>query len=163
MAPATAAAAFGGKAALLKQLVDIAIVGDDEPIPVRERQVAADVAASSDPREQIELLGAFITEVHGRVAALLEVMQQASGSDPEVFADLDRLQRGRREGMGEFVALVDPGAFANGLSSERAADVVWALTEPRIYLGLVNERGWSPDEYGAWLVEQLANGLLRRA
>ena len=92
---ATAAAAFGGKAGLLKRLVDIAIVGDDEPVPVRERQVAADVAASTDPREQLDLLAAFITEAHGRLAALVDVMQQASGSDPEVFADLERLQRGQ--------------------------------------------------------------------
>jgi AcrR family transcriptional regulator len=161
VAPATAAAAFGGKAALLKQLVDIAIVGDDEPIPVRERQVAADVAASSDPREQIELLGSFITEVHGRVAALLEVMQQASGSDPEVFADLGRLQRGRHEGMAEFVGLIDSAALADGLGPERSADIVWALTDSRVYRGLVNERGWSSAEYSVWLVDQLSHALLR--
>jgi len=163
VAPATAAAAFGGKAGLLKQLVDIAIVGDDEPIPVRERQVATDVAASTDPDEQLALLAAFITEVHGRLAGLYDVMQQASGSDAEVLADLRRLQQARRTGMAEFVALVDPAELKEGLDADRAADIVWALTEPRVYGGLVSERGWPADDYREWLVEQLAHALLGRA
>lgn len=163
VAPATAAAAFGGKAGLLKQLVDIAIVGDDEPVPVREREVAEEVAASSDPREQLVLLAAFVTEAHGRFAELFDVMQQASGSDADVLADLQHLQRGRRDGMGEFVALVDPGKLEEGLEPDRAADIVWALTEPRVYRGLVHERGWTADDYREWLVEQLANALLGRA
>lgn len=162
VAQATAAAAFGGKAGLLKQLVDIAIVGDDEPIPVRERQVAIDVAASADPNEQVALLAAFITEVHGRLAQLYDVMQQASGSDAEVLAELHRSQQGRRTGMGEFAALVEPSALTEGLDHDRAADVVWALTEPRIYSGLVGERGWRPADYCAWLQRQLTSALLRR-
>ena len=63
--------------------------------------------------------------------------------------------------MAEFVALVDPAELADGLDTDRAADIVWALTEPRIYRGLVSERGWLPDDYRSWLVEQLANALLR--
>ena len=162
VAPATAAAAFGGKAGLLKRLVDIAIVGDDEPVPVRERQVATDVAAATDPDEQLALLAAFITEVHGRLAQLYDVMQQASGSDAEVLAGLRRLQEERRTGMAEFIALVNPAALQAGLDPDQAADIVWALTEPRVYSGLVGERGWSPDDYRALLQSQLASALLRR-
>ena len=43
VAPATANAAFGGKAGLLKQLVDVGIAGDDEDIPVSERDVAMQI------------------------------------------------------------------------------------------------------------------------
>jgi AcrR family transcriptional regulator len=162
VAPATAAAAFGGKAGLLKQLLDIAIVGDDEPVPVRQRRVAQAVASTSDPREQLVLLADFVTEAHGRFAELFDVMQQASGSDSDVLRDMQRLQVSRREGMAEFVSLVDPASFRVGVESDRAADIVWALTEPRVYRGLVHERGWTAEDYREWLVEQLANALLSR-
>jgi AcrR family transcriptional regulator len=159
VAPATVNAAFGGKAGLLKRLVDVAIVGDDEPIPVVEREIARRVAEEPDPRRQIELLVASLTETHERLVDLQDVMIQASGTDGEVRIEMARFQARRRIGMGEFVARVDPAVLS--VDPETAADVVWALTEPRIYLGLVRERGWTPDRYRRWLVEQLAAGILR--
>lgn len=159
VAPATVNAAFGGKAGLLKRLVDVAIVGDDEPIPVVEREIARRVAEEPDPRRQIELLVASLTETHERLVDLQDVMIQASGTDGEVRIEMARFQARRRIGMGEFVARVDPAVLS--VDRETAADVVWALTEPRIYLGLVRERGWTPDRYRRWLVEQLAAGILR--
>lgn len=159
VAPATVNATFGGKAGLLKRLVDVAIVGDDEPIPVSERDVARQVAAEPDPRRQISLLVGVMTETHERLADLLDVVQQASGVDEQVRSEAVRFQERRRTGMGEFIALVDPEGLR--VDGEVAADIVWALTDPRLYTGLVRERSWTADRYGAWLVEQLAAAILR--
>lgn len=161
VAPATVNAAFGGKAGLLKALVDVAIAGDDDPIPVSERVIAQQVSAEPEPRRQLALLAGFITDVHGRLADLTDVMQQAAGADDQVRAQLARGQAQRRTGMGEFVSHLDPGALS--LDAESAADIVWALTDPRLYLGLVRERGWSPDRYRQWLAGQLTAALLGSA
>lgn len=158
VAPATVNAAFGGKAGLLKRLVDVAIVGDDEPVPVSERDIARRIAAEPDPRRQIELLVESLAETHDRLADLDDVLTQAAGADERVRSERVRDQQRRREGMREFVALVRPTALA--VDAETAADVVWALTEPRLYLGLVRERGWTVERYRQWLVEQLTSGLL---
>src|SRR5215218_8770731 len=40
----------GGKAALLKLALDWALVGDDEPVPMSEREVIAELEQLSDPR-----------------------------------------------------------------------------------------------------------------
>jgi hypothetical protein len=47
-----------------------------------------------------------------------------------------------------------------GLSSRRAADVIWALANERTYLALVRDRRWSPQEYEDWLADQLLAALL---
>ena len=160
VAAATVSAAFGGKAGLLKAMVDVGIAGDHEPIPVPERQIAAEVAAESDPRRQIALLADFVTGVHDRLADLGDVMVQASGVDEQVRRYLAVEQGERREGMREFVQFIDEGALASGLDREQAADIVWALCDSRIFIGLVRERGWTEDEYCRWLTRQLVNGLL---
>ena len=162
VAPATVNAAFGGKAGLLKRLVDVGITGDDEDVPVSEREVAKQVAAASDdPRRQIELLADFHTEVQERLAPLDEVLIQAAGVDEQVRSLVARNQSERRTGMGEFVALVDPRRLKQGLDADTAADIVWALMDPRLYTALVHERGWTSEQYKSWLVSQLATALLR--
>jgi AcrR family transcriptional regulator len=162
VAPATAAAAFGGKAGLLKRLVDVGITGDDQDVPVSEREVARQVAAASDDAgRQCELLAAFVTEVHQRLAPLHEVLTHASGVDEQVQDLMTRTQQGRRAGMAEFVALIRPDRLKQDLDGDAAADIVWALTEPRLYTGLVGERGWTDEQYEAWLVSQLTTALLR--
>ena len=161
VAPATVNAAFGGKAGLLKRLIDIAIAGDDQPMPVSEREIARQVAAETDPRRQIALLVGSLTETHERLAELHDVVAQAAGTDEDVRAEMVRGQQRRRVGMAEFVALVDPDTLA--VDAETAADIVWALTDPRMYLGLVGERGWAKEQYGQWLEKQLEAALLRAA
>ena len=161
VAPATAAAAFGGKAGLLKRLVDVGIAGDDEDVPVSEREIAQQVAATPDAARQCEMLAAFVTEVQERLAPLHDVLMQASGIDDEVRQEVAREQERRRAGMAEFTALIDVGSLKRELDADRAADVAWALTEPRLYVGLVRERGWTNDQYRQWLSAQLVAGLLR--
>jgi hypothetical protein len=48
-----------------------------------------------------------------------------------------------------------------GLSAERAAEIFLALTLAEIYDTLVRQRGWTPDEYEAWLTTLLRQQLLR--
>jgi hypothetical protein len=46
------------------------------------------------------------------------------------------------------------------LSARKAADIIWALASERVYLALVQERGWSVEYYEAWLTDQLVAALL---
>lgn len=47
-----------------------------------------------------------------------------------------------------------------GLSARKAGDIIWALASERVYLALVQERGWSAEHYETWLADQLAAALL---
>ena len=37
------------------------------------------------------------------------------------------------------------------LSIARAADIIWSMNAPEFDLLLVEERGWSPEEFEGWL------------
>ena len=46
--------------------------------------------------------------------------------------------------------------------SDEERDGVWAIVSPEVYLLLVEESGWSLDQYQRWLSETLAHVVPRR-
>jgi hypothetical protein len=55
-----------------------------------------------------------------------------------------------------------PVALRPELDASRAAAILLALAQPEVYRELLEESGWSPDEYEAWLAETLKEQLLPR-
>ena len=53
-------------------------------------------------------------------------------------------------------------ALRPDLDASRATAILLALCQPAVYRELVEESGWSPDEYEAWLAETLKEQLLPR-
>ncbi len=160
---ATVFASVGGKAAILKAAYDIAIVGDDDPIPLPQRPWAIAVRNEPDPLRMIDAYAGMITDVSGRVAPIYEAMHGAAGADTEVKALWDRMRTERRGGAAGFVGfLVARHALREGVDRKRAGDVVWALIDPGMYQLLVNEMAWTPAQFRKWLAGTLADQLLRR-
>src|SRR5689334_1782508 len=52
----TVYAAFGSKLALLAELIDVSIAGDDRPVPVLERDWVAALRDEPDPRRRARIL-----------------------------------------------------------------------------------------------------------
>ncbi len=48
----------------------------------------------------------------------------------------------------------------DGVTPERAIDMLWTLNSPEIYDRLVRRCGWARSEYEAWLAAQLKTCLL---
>jgi hypothetical protein len=48
-----------------------------------------------------------------------------------------------------------------GSTSTRAADILWTLNHPDVYVLLVGERRWTPDEIERWTADLLVARLLR--
>ena len=61
--------AFGTKPALLKSVSDVAIAGDDEPVPVPQRAALSRVRVEPDPRRKLRRNGRWVAET--LIAALL--------------------------------------------------------------------------------------------
>jgi AcrR family transcriptional regulator len=158
---ATVFASVGGKAAILKAAYDIAIVGDDEPIPLPQRPWAIAVRNEPDPGRMIDRYAAMIAEVSGRVAPIYEVMRGAATADPEAKALWDAMRKERRGGAAGFVGfVVARDALRAGVDRTMAADVVWALIDPGLYHLLVVEMGWTPAQFQTWLAETVKAQLL---
>jgi hypothetical protein len=57
--------------------------------------------------------------------------------------------------------LAKENELAPGLDQKKAHDIMWAFTGRDLYRMLVIERGWSSQEYEAWLANLLAQTLLK--
>src|SRR5215210_173724 len=94
-----------------------------------------------------------------RVAPLLAAIRAAAG-DADVAGLLERNQQSRYETMRLLVAiLAEKPGFNQALGEERAADIVEALTRDELYLLLCVTRGWTVEEWTAWVAATLANQL----
>lgn len=157
---ATVYSAFGNKRTVLKELVDVSIVGDDEPVAVIDREWVATMRAEPDRARRVRIFAANGRRILERRSAVDAVVRAAAASDPEIAELWDDLRRQRREGQGNLLMLV---AGAEGvrpdLGVEEAGDILFAILSPEIFLTLVEERGWTPERYEAWTVEMI-EGLL---
>lgn len=157
----TVYAVFGTKRAILTQLLGVRIVGDDQKTPLRDREDWQAMEREAEPRRQIALLAAISTRIGNRIAALLEVMAAAAGSDPEIAAAYRQQQQARYNDQRRLAqSLARKGALRAGLSETRAADIICTLANARTHSTLIGGRGWTAAEYERWLGQLLACALL---
>jgi TetR/AcrR family transcriptional regulator, regulator of autoinduction and epiphytic fitness len=157
---ATVFTSVGGKAKLLKTALDVAIVGDDEPVALPERPRSKAIRAEPDPRKYLALYAELVTEMDGRLAGIHEAVRGAAGVDPDARALWETHLAQHRQGAANVIAdLNRKGGIRPGLDPESAADIVWLLG-PGTYHMLVSRRGWSPKRFQAWLTETFISQLL---
>ena len=154
--------AFGGKAGLTKHVYDVALAGDDEPVPLAQRPHVQGILAARSPARKIELYAAVARQLGDRLGPLLDVLLGARGSDDELEAFARTTEQERLVGATGFVRHLDEtGGLRGGLDREHARDTVWTLISPEVYLLLVHRRGWQADDYENWLAGALGDALLQ--
>jgi AcrR family transcriptional regulator len=160
VAPETIYSIFGNKRAILSRVVDVAIVGDSDPIPLLARSYIKEVEAETNQHRQIEMFAKRIQMIMSSVAPLFEVMRSASKTEPEIAALLKKYLNGRIQGMNYFFDCVR----ANGelrMDKQTAVETLWTMTSAEVYNLLMRDRGWSAKEYEHWLAEMLTRLLLQ--
>jgi AcrR family transcriptional regulator len=158
---ATVFTSVGGKAALLRRAYDVAIVGDDEPVPLPQRPWAQPVRRATTQRGRLDRYADVITLVSGRVAPIYEAFRGAAATDPEVREQWDEILADRRVGARNVVSFVtELGPLRKGLDPVAAADIVWVLNDPGLYHQLVLQRGWKPARFRSWVAESMRMQLL---
>jgi AcrR family transcriptional regulator len=157
---ATVFTSVGGKPILLKTALDVAIVGDDEPVSLPDRPRSKAIRAEPDPRRYLALYAEMITEMDGRLAGIHEALRGAAGVDSDARALWETQLAQHRQGAANVIAdLVRKGGLRKGLDPAAAADIVWLLG-PGTYHMLVHRRGWSPARFQAWLTETFISQLV---
>ena len=91
--------AFGNKPALLKAVFDVAMAGDDEPVPMLQRAALGRVRDEPDPRRKLALYGDFVAEVSPRHVPIQLLARAAAATDPEAAGVWEQLQAERLTGM----------------------------------------------------------------
>jgi AcrR family transcriptional regulator len=152
----------GPKAAIVRDMVETALSGTEEPVPAPERDWVQDFTAEPDPERKIRVHAApAVRALHQRLAPLWMVLLEAAPGDPELRSLMEELSH-RRVGHMRLMAqhLADEAGLRPGLSVDMAADVLWAMNSPEFYGLLVGERGWGPATFEHWLADTWIRLLL---
>ena len=161
VAPETVYAAFGNKRSLLAEVVDVAIAGDDAPVPILERPWVREMREEPDPRGRLRVLAGNARAMLERSTPILDVLRGAAASDPELGELWRRYKAQRIEGQRVLLGIVTEGTgLRDGLTPEAALDVLFTLGSPETYGLLVSDRGWSPARFEGWYEDALARLLL---
>ena len=152
---------FKTKRALLSELLDVAVAGDDEPVPNLERPQVLPAIADPDPVAQLHEQARLAREVYERVAPILQVVAHAATADPEIH-DLWETNNAQRATVMERMtaALATKSTLREGLDVATATDITLALLSPELYHLLTARRGWTPDRWQDWTADALVTQLL---
>jgi hypothetical protein len=142
-------------------VIDVDIVGDDEPVPMMQREFVRSNMAEPNARRKLEQYGVHIAEVQPRVGPLLLVVREAAAVDAGAADVWHQLQQERLTGMTAFAGHLDErGHLRDGISRDEARDVLWTHSGVELWDLLVNQRGWPAERYGSWIAHQLIAALL---
>ena len=132
---------FGTKKGLLRAAIDVAIVGDDEPISLRDREIWQRMGKGS--RETRMKTGVtMMAEIHGRTAGPWRALVEAAGTDPEIAGWRDELEAARRADVKASLERI-----LDKKLDDDTLDVLWVLYGPEAYSNLLRERGWDIARY----------------
>lgn len=149
-------ASLGSKEGILRGLMQRALFG-------RGFQSAqAELADVSDPVKLIELTPSIARAIHEGESGDLGLLRRTSGFSP-ALKKMEQEFEALRYSMQEprLRALFDAGLNRKDLSFEDARLILWTYTSREIYRMLVEEGGWTPDRYQAWLSQTLLDALVQ--
>ena len=155
----TVYATVGRKPELARLLIETAISGTDQPIPAEQRDYVRSIQAAPDAETKIAVYAAAITAIAPRMALVLDIIQQAAPTEPELAALRTEIDERRAANMRLFVADLAAAASLR-LDQGEAADIVWATNSAEMYQLLVGQRGWTPQRYERFLTDTWRRVLL---
>ena len=151
---------FGTKAQLLHVVIDVAVAGDDEPLPVLSRAWAADAQAVRDLADFLSVVAQVLSEAQARSAGVILAAYEAAVSDPDIqLLILDRESQRERTTAWIVDSVLQRAALRPGLDRAGAIDTVWMLMDPVIFTRLTRHRGWSADRYASWFADSVTRLL----
>ncbi|HEY7276623.1 MAG TPA: helix-turn-helix domain-containing protein [Trebonia sp.] len=149
----TVYANFGSKAELLKQALDVAVVGDAAPVPLADRDDFRRLGQGT-ATERATAAGQLLATMRQRTARLRRVLNQAAGSDPQLSQLLADSLRTERESVRQGVA-----AVAQRPVPDEDVDALFAVLSSEVFLLLTEARGWSVPMYQAWVARTVCQHL----
>lgn len=155
---------FGTKSRLLKAAIDVAIAGDDEPVPMLNRDWATAATETTDVESFLSIVASVLAPAQGRSSGLVLSVFEGAGTDPDL-ANLAAQMSAQRAAMAAWVVgrLTAIGSLHDEISDDEAIDTVFALMEPALFDRLTHQRGWTLARYEHWVARSLRRLLVSDA
>jgi AcrR family transcriptional regulator len=152
---------FGTKARVLKAAIDVAIAGDDEPVPVLDRGWSAAAGRAGTAAEFLRAVAAAVGPAQARAAGLVLAVLEGSSTDPELTELAAQLVAQRAATAGWIVdQLTRRAPLRADCTRQEAVDTVWVLMDPAVFDRLVRRRQWTVEQYQRWLAGSVGRLLV---
>jgi AcrR family transcriptional regulator len=153
---------FGSKVAVLEAAVDVTIAGDDDPLPITEREWYAQVRDEPCGERALRVVVDVATEVITRFYPLYAAVR-AAAADPEAAELLERNKQQRFASFEQFVHELSGKAGYSGMPAQQAAEILYAVLSEETYGLLVAEHGWEVRGWSAWVERHVRADLFAGA
>jgi AcrR family transcriptional regulator len=154
-------AQFGSKVALLKEVYDVTLAGDDEPVPIPQRPQAQRWSQENDPTVILREYAAAVRLRQEQLAGLRTVIDAAAAVDSEAAALAAEHDAQRWHGMQMLAEiLLNTGRLAPDLDGPAVAAQLWLLNSAQVYRLCTASRGWTGEQYQQWLARTWIRTLL---
>jgi AcrR family transcriptional regulator len=152
---------FGTKGRLLKAAIDVAIVGDDEPVPVLDRGWTEAAVTADSAEEFLAVVAAVIGPAQQRSAGLVLAAFEAVSTDSELAEVAGKMSAQRATTAGWIIdQLARKAPLREGCDRQEAIDTVWILMDPAVFDRLIRQRGWELQQYQRWFAGSVARLLI---
>ena len=148
---------FGTKAALFKRVIDVAIVGDAQPVDVLGREWMQDALTAPTAAERLAASAAGSRQIMERTGALFAVAQQAAAVEPLIAGFWQQGREQTRHVHAVFwTRMADDGLLGPGTDLAWVIDTSTILGSAETYLLITRLTNWDLDAYQDWLVTTAA-------
>jgi AcrR family transcriptional regulator len=148
----TVEAVFGTKPRLLRAAIDVAIVGDHEPVAVLDRAWTAAALRATTAEEFLSIVAGVIAPAQARSAGLVLAVFEGAATDSEL-AELSTQLIAQRAKTAEWLVdtLAGIAPRRDSRSRQEAIDTLWVLMDPAVFDRLTRHRHWTIVQYQRWL------------
>lgn len=151
---------FGSKAALAKAVFDIALAGDDEPVPVAQRPGMRAVRDEPDVRRKITMFVDGMARRQARSAKVQILIRDGRHVDDLLTPVWAKLSDEGLIGMTMLGRhLLETGQLRDGIDLEEVRDVLWNYLAIDHYERLVLSQGWPLERYSHWLARAITSAI----
>jgi AcrR family transcriptional regulator len=151
----------GTKARLLKAVIDAAIAGDGEPVPMLAREWAERAGSTTSAGEFAAAFAQQLAESARRAAGLTLAALEAARIDPDIAAVATQLMN-QRQVMAAWLVdgLRRRSPVRDGVDRDSAIAAVWALMDPALFCRLTGDQRWSAARFRDWFADAVVRLLL---
>ena len=151
---------YATKANLLREVIQVAVRGDEAPETLADRPEWRAVMAGP-PHEVFARFAALNASLMTRTAPIIALAESAAAVDPELAEHRARARATARADLHALaVELKRRGALAPGVSEQDAADTMYAISnDASVYLRLTTECGWNEARYADLIARTLKASL----
>jgi hypothetical protein len=120
-----------------------------------------EILEERDPERKLRLTARNSRAVKTRIGGLLAVIRSGAHADRDVAGLWNRIQSDFHDNQRGIVETLRARDLRRGLDVDRAVDILWTLNHPDVWLLLVGERGWTPEQWEHWFFEVCRAQLLK--